>query len=121
MRRSRLALTLSTFCFLASSCASDPSVVPLNVKAENPDRFICERVDASERPALPPGHEIDWSTIRTVEQARREHEAYVASIRDRNGIVAGYIVRLEGVNFTCWNNMQWQRDYYDRLPPPPNP
>lgn len=119
MLRLKLALTLSTLSFLASSCAQDPQIVPLNVKASNPDRFVCERADASARPALPPAHVIDWATIQTVEQAKGEHDRYVASIVDRNGRVAGYLVSLEGINFTCWNNMQWQRDFYDRLPASP--
>lgn len=113
MMQSSKAAILSTCCFLLASC--DPQPVPLNIKAENPERFICERVAPGDRPTLPPAHTIDWNSVQTVEQARSEHEAYAASILGRNGIVAGYVVRLEGVNFTCWNNMQWQRDFYDGL------
>lgn len=119
MKLSKKAKILSMLCFLplvsAGSC--EPQVIPLNVKAEHPQRFVCERVDPeSDRPALPPAHTIDWSSVLTVDQARGEHEAYKASILNRNGIVTGYITRLEGVNFVCWNNMEWQRQYYDGLP-----
>lgn len=120
MLRLKLVLTLSTFCFLAASCATaDPHVVPLNVKAEHPERFVCERRTGDNRPAIPPAYVVDWSRVQTVDQARSEHDSYVRSIVDRNGVISGYIVTLEGVNFTCWNNMEWQRHYYDALPPTP--
>lgn len=68
------------------------------------------------RPAIPAEYEIDWSAITTVEQARSEHDAYVRSVRTREGIVAGYIVTIEGRLFTCSNNAQFWRDYWRGLP-----
>jgi hypothetical protein len=107
------ALILSTSCLALTNCA-ETVPVPLNVKAENPERFLCQPVP-EDRPALPSTHTIDWGAVETVEQAQFEHDAYVASILDRNGIVTGYILDLEGRLFTCWNNMQWQNEYYDGL------
>lgn len=121
MQRLTGAKILSTCCFLAlalSACGPDAKLVPLNIKTAHPERFVCERIDpASDRPALPPTFQIDWAAIQTVDEAHAAHDSYVASIIARDRKVAGYLVRLEGVDFTCWNNMQWQRDYYDALPP----
>jgi hypothetical protein len=74
-----------------------------------PERLVCER--AGTRPTIPPEHAIDWSQVRTVDQAKVEHGKYVASIRTREGIVAGYVLKLEGNLFTCWNNMEWRRQF----------
>jgi hypothetical protein len=74
-----------------------------------PDRLICERLGT--RPTIPPEHAIDWSQVRTVPQAQAEHQKYVATVRTREGVVAGYVLKLEGVNFLCWNNMEWRREY----------
>ncbi len=49
-------------------------------------------------------------------RARSEHDAYVRSIRTREGIVAGYVVDLEGKHFVCFNNAAWQRDFWSKLP-----
>lgn len=80
-----------------------------------PERLICERTGT--RPSIPPEHLIDWSQVKTVSAAKIEHEKYVATVRTREGIVAGYVLKLEGVNFTCWNNMQWRREYEAGLKP----
>lgn len=116
MKLLKTVLILSTSCFLVSSCKTpEPNVVIRNVLRENPEWFVCEKVDGSDRPALPPGHEIDWGSVTTVEQARAEHDAYVVAQIKRNEVVSGYIVMVEGRAFTCWNNMQTQRDFYERL------
>lgn len=73
------------------------------------ERLICER--AGTRPTIPPEHQIDWSQIRTVPAAKIEHDKYVATVRTREGIVAGYVLKLEGELWRCWTNMQWRRDY----------
>ena len=74
-----------------------------------PERLVCE--PAGTRPAVPPEYAIDWPRIQSVAQARAEHEKFVAALRTREGIVAGYIVGLEGKLFTCWTNAQWRREY----------
>lgn len=88
---------------------------PLDVAAAHPERFICKAAEPAGRPDIPPEHRIDWSTVHTVEQALGQHNAYVASVRTREGIVASYVVAIEGKLFTCSNNMQWQRDFYSQL------
>lgn len=124
MRRPR-ALALSTLCFLlaASACTPTPHVETRNIAREHPDWFVCEKADGSSRPAIPAEYTIDWSTVlvpgnaeATLERAKAEQAKYVASIRDREGVIVGYIQQVEGVNFVCWNNMQTQRDFYARLP-----
>ena len=32
--------------------------------------------------------------------------------------VAGYVLKLEGVNFICWTNMEWRRQYEAELAKP---
>lgn len=115
MRLRKMAIVLS-MCFLAAGCAKERIASPIRPDLSNPDRFICE--PAGARPIIPPEYQIDWSRVTTIAQAKGEHEAYVRSIRSRENIVAGYIVTIEGLNFTCFNNMQWQRDFYAGLPPP---
>lgn len=73
------------------------------------ERLVCER--AGTRPTIPPEHAIDWSQVRTVPAARLEHEKFVQAVRTREGIVAGYVLKLEGISFVCWNNMEWRRQY----------
>lgn len=82
-----------------------------------PERLAC--VAAGERPAIPPEHVIDWTKVRTVDQARAEHLRYVASIRSREGVIVGYVVRIEGRLFTCSSNAAWLRDFYAGLPTAP--
>lgn len=106
MKRSALAAALST-CFLAASCG-EPKRVVESIPTPK-ERLICER--SGTRPAVPPEYAIDWTKVRTVAEAKVEHERFVATLRTREGIVAGYIVKLEGVNFTCWTNVEWRRQF----------
>lgn len=119
MKRIALALALWTFCSAGSCGERVRSVSALRPDQTNPDRFICDA--AGTRPQVPAEYVIDWSRVTSVPQARAEHEAFVRVLRTREGIVAGYIVQLEGRHFVCFNNMAWQRDFYSRLPAtPPN-
>lgn len=107
MLRLPMALALLTCCSLAlSSCGQDKVVEHLPTP---PERLVCEA--AGDRPAVPAEYVIDWSTVSTVEQAQNEHAKYVASIRSREGIITGYIMRIEGRLFTCYTNMEWRRQY----------
>lgn len=101
-----MALALSTSCLALSACEPKRIVEHLPTP---PDRLIC--AEAGTRPTIPPEYQIDWSQVRTVPQAKAEHEKYVATIRTREGVVAGYILKLESKLFICSNNMQWRRDY----------
>lgn len=109
------ALILSMSCFLLSSCETTVKreTVPLNVKAESPEHFVCP--PKPDRPTLPPGYTIVWADVENVAEAQLEVSILIESIMARNGVVADYILDLEGIHFTCWNNMQWQNDYYDTL------
>lgn len=77
------------------------------------DRLVCEA--AGQRPSIPPEYAIDWSKVATVAQAHAEHDKYVAVIHDREGIVAAYVLQIEGKLFVCSTNMQWRRDYEAEL------
>lgn len=99
---------------LCSACSPQRIAVPSRPDLANPDRLTCEA--AGERPALPAEYVIDWSRVTTVEQARSEHDAYVRSVRTREGVIVGYVVTVEGRLFVCSNNAAWWRDYWAGLP-----
>lgn len=73
------------------------------------ERMDC--VEAGNRPAIPPEHKIDWAAVSSVLQARQEYNQYVASVRAREGMVAGYVLMLEGHLFACSNDAQWLREW----------
>jgi hypothetical protein len=103
-----------------SGCAGETiTTEALRPDRTNPERFVCEA--AGSRPTIPAEYTIDWSKVQTVQQARTEHEAFVRQLRTREGVVAGYLIQLEGKHFLCFNNMAWQRDFYSRLPEPSKP
>ena len=119
MRRSMRVAILSASCFLAASCVRTIKIEPENLLETHPDWFACDRMSGDNRPDLPAPYVIDWSSVlvpgdaeMTLERAKAEQEAFAARVYDRNGVVAGYILNLEGANFTCWNSLQTQRDYY---------
>jgi len=74
-----------------------------------PERLVCERTGT--RPTIPAEYVIDWTKVTTVAQAHSEFDKYVAVIRNREGVVAAYVLKIEGANFLCWNNAQWRRDW----------
>lgn len=114
MRLSKKALRLWMCCsaIALASCAEPKRIVTaLKPPAE---RLQC--VSAGERPTIPPEYAIDWSRVLSVPQARSEHDAYVRSIRTREGVVAGYILSVESKLFVCSNNAAWLRDYFAALP-----
>jgi len=112
LHRSKAIALWTCFSAIAlSSCATKRAVVNLNPPAE---RLQC--VAAGPRPTIPPEYRIDWPRVATVAQAHAEHDKYVASIRTREGVVAGYILDIEGKLFVCSNNAQWLREYYAGIP-----
>ena len=98
---------------LLTACAEKRVVTALPTP---PERLICEKAGA--RPTLPAEYSIAWDHVaaaRTVPEAvaraQSEHAKFIAVIRTREGIVTGYILRLEGVNFVCWTNAEWRRRF----------
>lgn len=77
------------------------------------DRLVCEAAGA--RPKIPAEYVIDWSKVATVAQAKAEHDKYVAVIHTREGVVAAYVLAIEGKLFICSSNMQWRRDWEAEL------
>lgn len=100
-----------TFSSLLAGCETTTVLAPVKPP---PERMDC--VYIAVRPALPPEYVIDWSRVLTVPQARTEHETYVRSVRTREGVVAGYIIDIEGRYFACSNDDEWLRDFYSKLP-----
>lgn len=111
MTRLLWAVALSTLCLAASACETVRTAVPVKPDA---DRLDC-RVLAS-RPALPAEYVIDWAAVTTVPQARYEHEAYVRSVRTREGVTVGHIVAIEERLFLCASDAIWLADFFARLP-----
>lgn len=118
MRRLLLATILSTSCFNLAACG-EPERVASSVRPDldNPDWLVCEGAPA-ERPERGDPLVIDWSTVTSVEGAKALFDRYVAVERQRNGVVANYVVEIEGRLFTCANNAQRWRDYWDGMPDP---
>lgn len=113
MKQLLRAIALSTFCLVAASaCGSTRVLVPVK---PDPERMDCRELDGG-RPVVPPEYAIDWSKVQTVPQARAEHDAFVRSVRTREGIVATYIVTIEGRLFLCASDAEWLTDFFDRLP-----
>lgn len=102
---------MTSCSLLVTGCQTDKVVQAL---ATPPERLVCEA--AGPRPAIPAEYAIDWSRVATVDQAKAEHAKYVASIRNREGVITSYIMRIEGKLFVCATNMQWRRTYEKGLP-----
>lgn len=111
MRHLLMAAALSTSCLALSSCG-EPKRVAQSIPVP-PERMDC--VKTSARPTLPPEHRIDWGAVTSVPQAHAEHDKFVASIRSREGRVAGYILEVEGELFACSNDAAWLRDWQKGL------
>lgn len=105
----RHIIRLQLTCALIGLAACEPKRIVTNL-APPDERLQCE--SAGARPTIPPEYAIDWPKVTTVPQARAEHDAYVRSIRTREGVIAGYIVQIEGKLFVCANNAAWLREFY---------
>lgn len=115
MRRLRTVLVLSTFCLAASACGDRQRVATAITPPA--DRMDCRQLDGAEgRPTIPPEYVIDWTRVRTVQQAREQHQAFVSRLRERESAVAGYVVRLEGRVFACSDDAAWLRQFFAALP-----
>lgn len=109
---SRLAIATATICFLLSACTTTKrAAVAIKPPAE---RLQC--VQAGTRPMIPPEHVIDWQRVRTVPQAKSQHDAFVKSVRNREGTITGYILESEDKLFNCATNAQWLREFFDGIP-----
>lgn len=108
MKRSVTAAALLTFCLAVSACQPRVKRTAEFIPTP-PERLVCEL--AGTRPTIPPEFQIDWTHVATVAQAKIEHDAYVKSVRTREGVVAGYILKVEGNLFVCFNNMQWRQEF----------
>ena len=110
MQPKRTALLLSTLCLATSACHTAHTVDFIATPA---DRLVCEAAGA--RPKIPAEYVIDWTKVASVSQAKAEHEKFVAIVRTREGIVAAYILSVEGKLYVCGANMAWRRDWETEL------
>lgn len=102
---------LSTLCLIATLAACAKPEVRFKHLPIPAERIDAEPVAREDRPSIPPEYRIDWSKVETIEQARAEHDRFVASVRVREGVIAHYIIDLEGRVFACANDDKWIRDY----------
>lgn len=118
----RMVLVLSTCCLAVSGCSTTKrEAVTLRPDIDHPQWFICEA--AGTRPVIPPEYKIDWVKVgqaatvpQAVEAAKAEVGKLIGTIRTREGVVAGYVLDLEGKHFVCTNNNRTLLDFYHGLP-----
>lgn len=103
----RSLISAALLALTVAACAEPKRIVEaIPIPAE---RMDC--VAAGTRPAIPQEHKIIWENVSNVLQARQEYNQYVASVRAREGMVAGYVLSLEGKLFACSNDAQWLREW----------
>lgn len=105
--KTALRLLMLSSAIAVSACQEKRIAVALKPP---PERLVC--VQDGNRPTIPREYVIDWAKVRTVAQARSEHETYVKSIRTREGVIVGYIVSVEAKLFACSSNAQWLREWF---------
>jgi len=93
MQRLLMAVVLSTSCLAISACQPKRIVTALPIP---PERMDCKAAGA--RPTIPP-------------EATGSHDAFVKSVRAREGVIASYIIEIEGKLFDCASDAQWLREW----------
>ena len=114
----RTILALSTLCLAVSACGDTKRVAEFIPTP--PTRLVCDA--AGTRPTIPPEYKIDWTTVAAaptvavaVERAKSEVGKLIGTVRTREGVVAGYVLDIEGKLFICSNNAQWRREFEENL------
>lgn len=105
---------------LTTACGKEPEKIAVGITPPA-ERLICEA--AGDRPAIPAEYAIDWAKVEvpgnsraTLANARAEVTRLIASFRSREGIVIGYLLRIEGKLFVCSTNAAWLRDFFAGVP-----
>lgn len=115
MKQSLRAVALLMFCSLAACKDERPEIhfKPITIPAE---RMDCATL--IKRPPVPKEYEIDWATIEKAPDkdyatrlAKLELQKFKYSLLQRDGIVANYIVNIEGILMECSNDAEWLREY----------
>lgn len=91
-----------------AACSDDPVVRHLPIP---PERIDCVAYSAADRPTLPAEYRVDWQRVESVDQAQAEHQKFVDSVRAREGLIAVYIVEVEGELWACASDDEWLRDW----------
>lgn len=104
-----LALSMLSSALLTSACEPKRIVTALPIP---PERTDCQAA-TGQRPTLPPEFVIDWTKVATVGQARAAHDNFVNVVRGREGIVATYVIEVEGMLHACANDAAWIRDWQE--------
>lgn len=101
------ALLFAAGALTLASCEPKRIAVALPIP---PERTDCEAA-TGKRPTLPPEYQIDWQTIATVGQAKAAHDNFVNVVRGREGLVANYVLEVEGMLAQCSIDAQWVREW----------
>lgn len=91
---------------LLTGCSTNYTVKPLPTP---PERMACEA--AGPRPKIAPEPQINWAKIVSIAEAEAAHGRVLTAIHAREGVVAKYLLDVEGRLFVCATNMQWRRTY----------
>lgn len=102
------ALLLLPMALVLSAGMCEPKRIAVALPIP-PERTDCEAA-TGKRPTLPPEFAIDWQTIATVGQAKAAHDNFVNVVRGREGIVANYILQVEGDLHQCALDAAWIRE-----------
>ena len=100
MKRLLLGIALSTFCLAGSACNTTRVAVPLK---PDPARMDCVAVEPGQRPAIPPEYVIDWTKVTTIDRAKSEHDAYVRSVRAREGVTVEELTATTQAAMLAWD------------------
>lgn len=119
MLRSPKSAVLLMYCFLAACNTPAPEIhfKPLSIPAERIDCAVLIK-----RPPLTPEYKIDWVTVEAapdkdmaIKLAKLEVKKFLYDLRVREGIVANYILNMEGILFGCSSDAEWMRDYTTKV------
>lgn len=108
----RLIMVTAALILCLNACSSKHIVTHIPI---DPDKIDC--VKSAARPKIASEYKIDWQHVKTVATARSEHDAFVASIRDREHKIAAYIIAIENQLFLCASDAQFLRDREQGLAP----
>lgn len=115
MKQSLRAVALLMFCSLAA-CKDERPEIHFKPLAIPEERMDCATL--IKRPPMPKEYEIDWATVLAapdkdfaVKLAKLEVQKMKYSQYDRDGVVANYILNVEGILFQCSNDAEWLREY----------
>lgn len=115
MKQSLRIVALLMFCSLAACGNERPEIhfKPIAIPAERMDCAVLIK-----RPPVGEEYKIDWASVEAapdkdfaIRLAKLEVQKLRYSLHQRDGVVANYILNIEGILFGCSNDAEWLREY----------